>query len=81
MNYLPELGWLIERYVGDVTMWWTGESPAYDPVTWWRSWTTDSLKAIRFARKEDAQRIIEFLGNYAFNAKPIEHMWCGPDMT
>lgn len=35
--------------------------------------TTDSLKAVRFARREDAQAIINDIG---WNeARPVEHMW------
>ena len=38
--------------------------------------TTDHAAAIRFARAQDAQAIIDDIGWNA--AKPVEHMWCDP---
>ena len=66
MNYLPEFGWLIEI---DGPMWWTGNAYPH-------TWTKDSLKAIRFARKEDAMRMIGI--EYLPDAYATEHMWSGP---
>lgn len=42
-----EYGWVIER----------GKSPVYAPDYWiGNGWSKDNLKAIRFCRKEDAER-------------------------
>ena len=38
--------------------------------------TTDSLKAVRFSRKEDAEAVIEDMG--WTEATASEHMWCDP---
>lgn len=65
-----ERGWLCEL---------KGQTPS-----WWRladedeeeGWTTDSLRALRFARKSDAQAYIdETAWTEVF---PSEHMWLGP---
>jgi hypothetical protein len=69
----PERGWLIERWNGR-----TGEFGAL----WWGlgldnedgfGWTPDSLQALRFARKCDAQAYINETG--WTDAKPTEHVW------
>lgn len=36
-------------------------------------WTVDHDAALHFARKEDAQKIIDYYG--WTRAKPVEHMW------
>lgn len=64
-----EYGWLIER----------GDSPHYAPAYLGESdegcvgWTGDNLKAIRFARKEDAQRYCDCEG--LNNVRICEHGW------
>lgn len=63
-----EAGWVIEHYDSQVSV------PAYFACI---SWSTDNLRAVRFARKEDAQR----MSNYLFPGEPhriADHMWCGP---
>lgn len=39
-------------------------------------WTTDSLKAIRFARRDDAALYAKLEG--LTEASPVEHAWCQP---
>ena len=66
----PETGWLIEL------------QRRSSPPTWWSLadtegeggyFTPDSLKALRFARKEDAQVYIDDIG--WTEAIPTEHQW------
>jgi len=68
-----ETGWLIElgTSVSATPSWYCGD---FDDC-----WTTDSLKAIRYARKEDAQRVIDSIG--WTEAFPTEHQWLGYKRT
>ena len=61
-----EIGWLVER--GKTT-------PFYLCVKDWFgfSWTADSLKAIRFARREDAEQIMKL--TESVDCKATEHQW------
>lgn len=65
-----EVGWLIE-WPGDsdyATRWWAGGA-----------WSTDVHQAIRFARREDAERArVTWLHDQTVQAQTIvtEHMWC-----
>ncbi len=63
---VDELGWLIELR-GDVPKWWSlDHSPEPD-------WTQDASRALRFARKADADAYISDIGwTEAFAS---EHMW------
>ena len=65
-----ETGWLIEitDYISP-TYW--GRVDDEDGIL---GWTKDHLKACRFARKEDAEMVIEEFG--WTNVKAIDHMWC-----
>jgi hypothetical protein len=64
-----ETGWLIE-FSQRVSV-----TPAYYGKTDdGLGQTTDNLKAVRFARKEDAEAVIEDTG--WTEAKAVEHMWC-----
>lgn len=91
-----ETGWLIEMRVNGHTLWWGGEFDNNE-VAWsrCRPWSTDShrliarlvsdaYKAVRFARREDAQKALDGL----LTARPCpllqnapevysvqEHMW------
>lgn len=91
-----ETGWLIEMCVNGHTLWWGGEFDNNE-VAWsrCRPWSTDShrliarlvsdaYKAVRFARREDAQKALDGL----LTARPCpllqnapevysvqEHMW------
>ncbi|MDE2232538.1 MAG: hypothetical protein KGJ90_00200 [Patescibacteria group bacterium] len=61
-----ETGWLIEREDSDPSR------PMYYAGT---EWSYDNLKAIRFARREDAER----MSRYMFPGEPhriADHMWC-----
>lgn len=44
-----EYGWVIEKYLHSALYYWTG-----DPKN---PWQTDNLKALRFARRTDAERM------------------------
>lgn len=62
-----EIGWLIEhRNQNPQPRWRT-----FDDGAW--GWTTDSTKAIRFARKIDAEA---FAGIDPSDVTCTEHMWC-----
>lgn len=66
---LPESAWLIEHHSSDGGVyWWTGRSMASG------MWTEKHEEAVRFARLEDAQRVIDHQGLRDF-ARPSEHMW------
>lgn len=61
-----ETGWVIEREDSEPSR------PMYYAGT---SWEYDNLRAIRFARKEDAQT----MARYMFPGEPhriADHMWC-----
>lgn len=60
-----ETGWLIEgrTNMNNVPIWFAGES----------CWTTDSLRAIRFARKVDAEKMMSFFRDSTSVA--TEHQW------
>lgn len=66
-----ETGWLIEfsQRVSAQPAW-------YGKTDDGLGQTTDSLKAIRFAREEDAEAVIEDMG--WTEARATEHMWCAP---
>lgn len=60
-------GWLIEL---------RGQRPSWaivDPNDYDEHWTTDSARALRFARREDAQTYIDHIG--WTEAFPSEHIW------
>lgn len=60
---MSETGWLIEKQFCGQPHWW-GE----------RERTTDSLRAARFSRKQDAEMIIRAVD--LADAFATEHMWC-----
>lgn len=54
--------------------------PNYYQLEYDNDWTPDANKALRFARRQDAQAYINHIG--WTEPKPVEHMWCdGPDDT
>ncbi len=70
-----ESAWLIEsRYKNDV-YWWKGKyfNFSFSP------WSSDSLEAIRFSRKEDAEKVIKILStvsNYDdYSVYATDHVW------
>lgn len=65
-----ETGWLIELKPSVV------QTPAWFQFSCDDDWTTDAFKAVRFARKEDAEQVIAYYGwTEAFAS---EHMWHSP---
>lgn len=64
---LREVAWLVEI---SGPRYWGGDV-----------WTTDNAKAVRFARKADAEAAMRFLKphfNTWHDAKAVEHMWVPP---
>jgi len=94
-----EYGWLIECRVAGYTMWWSGafDTPQ-DRWAPWRPWSSDkdrliarmvndAGKAVRFARREDAQQALDGLltarpSPLLQNAPEVysvqEHLWPAP---
>lgn len=67
-----ESGWLIELR-GQSPQWWYLGDDGEDG----QGWTSDSIKALRFARKQDAEAYIADVGwTEAFAS---EHMWSDAD--
>lgn len=65
-----EVGWLIEREPSPAgPSYWTPK-PRMLRV---EPWTWDNLEAVRFARKEDAERVIQTLPGGPYHA--VEHAW------
>lgn len=86
-----EAGWLIEMKFGDGLLWWNGEfdraGDDYQRARLIARMVNDAGKAVRFARREDAQRVLDGM----FSARPCpifgnaptlysvqEHMWPAP---
>jgi hypothetical protein len=68
MNEIVEMGWLVEREGPS----WASIGEGYIRF----QWTTDSTKALRFSRKEDADRArLLMQGSEKLVAK--EHVWIG----
>jgi hypothetical protein len=61
-----ETGWVIEQYIASELYYWTG-----DPKNWW---SPDNLRALRFARKTDAERMQTWHADCV--GRVVEHMWC-----
>lgn len=63
---VPETAWLVERAI-------VGR-PHYVTIddTGWFGWTVDHLKALRFARREDADR---YAGGEIYDCKAVEYQW------
>ncbi len=70
-----EHGWLIERRheeTGGIAKWWDGLGP--------NTWTTNAAKAVRFARRSDAEAVIELARGHEFTTGMVgafatEHTW------
>lgn len=72
-----ETGWLIEQQYAGRGVWWRATSECG------RDWTTDACEAVRFSRREDAERVLRGAGGHggklgAFwkGAVATDHMWC-----
>ena len=69
-----ETGWLIENTIAGRAVWWQARNDCG------RTWTTDASNAVRFARKEDAERVIGALhafDDFLSDAIATDHMWVG----
>lgn len=76
-----EIGWLIERADFGRPMWWCGSIALHSGGLTDRDgsrWTTDSLRAVRFAREQDARIVAEQIVGYSAPWVVTEHMWIGP---
>ena len=62
----PEYGWVIEgdAFAGQETSYFTGDG-----------WTHDHMKALRFAREQDAMNGVDNITDGHGNA--VQHMWLG----
>lgn len=86
-----ETGWLIEMRFGDGLLWWSGEFDRADDdyvrARLIARMVNDAGKAVRFARREDAQRVLDAM----LSARPCpifgraptlysvqEHLWPAP---
>lgn len=72
---MTQTGWLIEEeHDGRVEWLYVSGRDTLD-------WTTNSVEALRFARKEDAEAFILYLNPYTYtiSAKATEHMWSDED--
>ncbi len=66
-DYKEEVGWLLERRVDGKILWCMVEAGEW-------GWTDDSLRALRFARHQDAEAMSEIVSDTEF---VTEHIW-GP---
>lgn len=64
---MPEIAWLIESTFYGPSRWW-GFREGFD-----ETFTSDPNRAVRFARREDAERAIALLGGHMMKA--TEHAW------
>lgn len=76
---IDEYGWLIE-YTGihGAPLWWTGDHIEHGAN---KEWSGDSLQAVRFARKVDAEMVMVGVLGLKLpspNVKAIEHNWYSP---
>jgi len=69
-----EYGWLIE--MGDPPVYHIVSTQDYD-----RHWTPDANKALRFARREDAQAYSDHVGWTSPPVRVVEHGWIAPSDT
>lgn len=69
MQKTTEHGWLVERRSGGVPEWLYVHNEFFQ-------WTRDSLLAIRFCRREDAEQVAAVIGEDCEYV--TEHQW-GPD--
>ena len=64
-----ETGWVIEQYIASTLHYWTGCPRKY--------WSTDNARALRFARRCDAECMQSWHAESA--GRVVEHMWVFPD--
>lgn len=64
---MEELGWVIEKNFGGILYYWDGRATISS------GWTKNNLDAIRFSRKEDAEKVL--VGILDGLGKVAEHMW------
>lgn len=65
-----ETGWLIEHPNTSQSVKYYTMAPGTPDF-----WTTDSQKALRFARREDANNYLSFYGDDELPARIVEHRW------
>lgn len=70
MDELEAIGWLIEK----------GDPPVYHLVSndYDEHWSVDANKALRFARREDAQAYSDHIGWTSPPVRVVEHTWPAP---
>lgn len=68
-----ETGWLIETQFSGITKWWTGAWGQREEMP---GWTTDPNECVRFARKEDAEKVIKHTLKWDDGSIfATEHVW------
>lgn len=71
-----EFAWLIEAKAEDGPLYYCFDDGRMN------KWTTDSTKAIRYARKQDAELVIRSYGPHGMMQHPevqaVEHGWSAP---
>lgn len=75
---IDESGWLIEYHFDNEPRWWTGDYLAHKGQ---EQWSKDSLQAVRFSRKVDAEMVmVGVLGLKlpCLNVVATEHGWYSP---
>ena len=75
---IDEYGWLIEYRFDAEPRWWTGDHLSHGGQ---EEWSRDSLCAVRFARKADAEMVmVGVLGLKlpCLNVVALEHNWYSP---
>lgn len=86
-----ESGWLIEMKFGDGLLWWSGEfdraGDDFQSARLIARMVNDAGKAVRFARQEDARRVLDsmlearpcpILGKAPALYSVQEHLWPAP---
>lgn len=70
----PQRGWLIEYQKAPfVPLWWKGQRAGVFEA----AWTTDSTEAVRFVRRQDAERVLALLSREPEGVYRVtEHLWC-----
>lgn len=66
---MNETGWLIERNIDNLTHWYAVDDNHES------KWIRDASKAVRFARKVDAEAIIRLKALAYRGATATEHSW------
>ncbi len=72
-----EVGWLVEYTNAAGLQYWAGVKEFYNGAgfAWLHDWTADYLKAVRFARRNDAAIVAASVRIPGCKVSAVEHMW------